>query len=40
MLEVEAKAYLPEPERVMTSIIELGGREIYFTVQRDTYYRH
>ena len=40
MLEVEAKAYLPEPERVMTSIMELGGREIYFTVQRDTYYRH
>ncbi len=40
MLEVEAKAYLPEPERIITSILELGGREIYFTVQRDTYYRH
>jgi len=40
MLEVEAKAHLPEPERVIPQIIELGGREIYFTVQRDTYYRH
>ena len=40
MLEVEVKAYLPEPERTMSHIIELGGREIYFTVQRDTYYRH
>jgi adenylate cyclase class 2 len=40
MLEVEAKAYLDEPERIISSIIELGGREIYFTVQRDTYYRH
>jgi len=40
VLEVEAKAHLDEPERVITSIIELGGHEIYFTVQRDTYYRH
>ncbi len=40
MLEVEAKAHLPQPERTIGSIIELGGREIYFTVQRDTYYRH
>jgi adenylate cyclase class 2 len=40
MLEVEAKAHLDEPERVISTIIELGGREIYFTVQRDTYYRH
>jgi adenylate cyclase class 2 len=40
MLEVEAKAHLDEPERVISSVIELGGREIYFTVQRDTYYRH
>jgi adenylate cyclase class 2 len=40
VLEVEAKAHLPEPERVMTSIVELGGRELYFTIQRDTYYRH
>ena len=40
MLEVEAKAYLDEPEHIISSIIELGGREIYFTVQRDTYYRH
>ena len=40
MLEVEAKAHLPEPERAITSILELGGREIYFTIQRDTYYRH
>ena len=40
MLEVEAKAHLPEPERIIPLIIELGGREIYFTVQRDTYYRH
>ncbi len=40
MLEVEAKAHLPDPERIIPLIIELGGREIYFTVQRDTYYRH
>lgn len=40
MLEVEAKAHLEQPERVISSILELGGREIYFTVQRDTYYRH
>ncbi|MCJ2540896.1 MAG: class IV adenylate cyclase [Candidatus Thermoplasmatota archaeon] len=40
VLEVEAKAHLDEPERVISNIIELGGREIYFTVQRDTYYRH
>jgi adenylate cyclase class 2 len=40
MLEVEAKAYLSEPEVVMSKILEMGGREIYFTVQRDTYYRH
>jgi adenylate cyclase class 2 len=40
MLEVEAKAHLDDPERIISSIIELGGREIYFTVQRDTYYRH
>jgi adenylate cyclase class 2 len=43
MLEVEAKAPLPEPERIISNILELGGREIYFTVQRvqrDTYYRH
>ena len=40
MLEVESKAHLPDPERIIPLIIELGGREIYFTVQRDTYYRH
>ena len=40
MLEVEAKAHLAEPERVIGHIIELGGREVYFTIQRDTYYRH
>jgi adenylate cyclase class 2 len=40
VLEVEAKVHLPEPERVIGSLIELGGREIYFTIQRDTYYRH
>jgi adenylate cyclase class 2 len=40
MLEVEVKAHLEQPERVISNIIELGGHEIYFTVQRDTYYRH
>ena len=40
MLEVEAKAYLEDPERVMKELIDLGAREMYFTVQRDTYYLH
>ena len=40
MLEVEAKAHLDDPERIISSILDQGGREIYFTVQRDTYYRH
>ena len=40
MLEVEAKAHLDDPGRIISSILELGGREVYFTVQRDTYYRH
>lgn len=40
MLEVEAKAHLDDPARIISSILELGGREVYFTVQRDTYYRH
>jgi adenylate cyclase class 2 len=40
VLEVEAKAHLPDPDRTIGNLIELGGREIYFTIQRDTYYRH
>jgi adenylate cyclase class 2 len=40
VLEVEAKAYLEDSEKVMKELIDLGAREIYFTVQRDTYYHH
>jgi len=40
MLEVEAKAHLDDPQRAIERLIELGAREAYSTVQRDTYYRH
>lgn len=40
MLEVEAKAHLPNPEEMVRRLIDMGAREMYFTIQRDTYYRH
>lgn len=40
LLEVEAKAYLDDPPRAISQLVELGAQEKYFTIQRDTYYRH
>jgi adenylate cyclase class 2 len=40
MLEVEAKAHLDDPQAAVRRLIDMGAREVFYSVQRDTYYRH